>query len=173
MKQRAIDRLRKGNPDLTATEFFETLRAKTPRGKGKAPSTTPVPTSPVLRNLEDNPWETPQGSPSLRPISPLTNLGFPLIIQPTLSGIFTPNWSNPPTRTPTPEGSNSNSSTSSSDSETVSESEPEEGNNTPPRQPRPVIGSRIPVLANITTMAEKMIVKPSKYYGRPGEDPKA
>src|SRR6266498_335977 len=165
VKQRAIERLRKGNPDLTTTEFFETLKAKTPRGKGKAPSTTPIITSPVLKNLEDNPWETPQGSPSIRPISPLKNLGFPLHIQPTLSGVSTPNWSNPPTRSPTPEKSNSNSNTSLSDSETVSETETEEEKNMSPRHLRHIIGSRIPTLADITTMAEKMIVKPSKYYG--------
>ncbi len=165
VKQRAIERLRKGNPDLTTTEFFETLKAKTPRGKGKALSTTPIITSPVLKNLKDNPWETPKGSPSIRPISPLKNLGFSLHIQPTLSGISTPNWSNPPTRSPTPERSNSNSSTSSSDSETVSESETEEEENTPPRHLRHIIESRIPTLTDITTMAEKMIVKPSKYYG--------
>src|SRR6266511_2489740 len=115
----------------------------------------------------------PKGSPSIRPISPLKDLGFPILIQPTLSGVFTPNWSNPPTRSPTPERNNSNSSTSSSDSETVSESETEEEENTSPKHLRHIIGSRIPTLADITTMAEKMIVKPSKYYGRPGEDPKA
>ncbi len=80
VKQRAIKRLRKGNSDLTTTEFFEILRAKTPRRKGKVPSTTPIITSPILRNLKDNLWETPQRSPSIRPILPLKNLGFPLPI---------------------------------------------------------------------------------------------
>jgi len=40
-----------------------------------------------------------------------------------------------------------------------------EEENMPPRHLRHIIGSRILTLADITTMAEKMIVKPSKYYG--------